>query len=68
MAKKMSARMKIDRSRERRLWAKTLIDIAMLAVSTATLVNNSPELKCKVEGVKFEAEKKISQVKSWFKK
>lgn len=65
---KMSARTRIERSREARLWVGTAIKAVVGAATVYSVVNSSPELKCKVEGLKFEVERRLDKVKSWFKK
>jgi len=67
MAKK-SNWYRIERSRETRLWIGTIVKTVVGAATVYSVVNSSPELKCKLEAAKFEAKKKVDDIKTFFKK
>ena len=66
--KKRSEWLRLEKSRNARLWIETAIKATGVAIGAAAVVNNSPELKCKIEAVKFETKKKFEDIKSKFKK
>ena len=67
MAKK-SNWYRIERSREARLWIGTIVKTVVGVATVYSVVNSSPELKCKLEAAKFEAGERVNKVKAFFKK
>lgn len=68
MSKKQSEWLRLEKSRNMRLWLETFAKILGVAVGTATVINNSPELKLKYETFKYETKKKVDGLVSKFKK
>lgn len=68
MSKRKSDWLKLERSRNRRLWLETAIKAGGVLVGAATVINSSPELKAKYEAFKYEAGKKVDGLVSKFKK
>lgn len=67
MAKK-SNWYKIEKSREARLWIGTAVKTVVGMATVYAVVKDSPELRSKVEALKFEAGEKVKAVKTFFKK
>lgn len=66
--KKKSAYLRLEESRNCRLWIDTLVKGIGVAVATATLINNNPELRLKCETAKYEVKKKTNNLVSKFRK
>lgn len=68
MSKKKSEWLRLERSRNARLWLETTIKAGGVLVGAATVINSSPELKLKYESFKYAAKKKVDGLVSKFKK
>ncbi len=68
MSKKKSDWLRLEKSRNRRLWLETAIKAGGVLVGAATVINSSPELKLKYETFKYETKKKVDGLVSKFKK
>ena len=66
--KKKSEWLRLEKSRNTRLWIETTIKAAVAITGVHALIASSPEAKCKIEGIKYEAKKKFEDLKSKFKK
>ncbi len=68
MSKKKSDWLRLERSRNRRLWLETVIKAGGVLVGAATVINSSPELKAKYEAFKYEASKKVDSLVNKFRR
>ena len=67
MAKK-SEWLRVEKSREARLWIGTAVKTVVGIATVYAVVKDSPELRSKVEALKFEAGERVNAVKAFFKK